>query len=160
MPFVALIIAAVVVAADQIIKFFVVSNLKPVGTITVIDGVFNLTYVENKGVAFGLFKDMRWFFVVVTLIFIAAIVFYMLKQRPEGKLFYVLAGLIIGGGVGNLIDRILYGYVVDYLSLSFFPPVCNFADYCISAGVIILAVYVLFKSAVKEKNKVNKNDMS
>lgn len=160
MPFVALIIAAVVVAADQIIKFFVVSNLKPVGTITVIDGVFNLTYVENKGVAFGLFKDMRWFFVVVTLIFIVAIVFYMLKQRPEGKLFYVLAGLIIGGGVGNLIDRILYGYVVDYLSLSFFPPVCNFADYCISAGVIILAVYVLFKSAVKEKNKVNKNDMS
>lgn len=160
MPFVALIIAALVVAVDQIIKFFVVSNLKPVGTIKVIDGVFNLTYVENRGVAFGMFKDMRWFFVVITLLFIAAIVFYMFKQRPEGKLFYVLAGLIIGGGVGNLIDRLLYGYVIDYLSLSFFPPVCNFADYCITGGVIVLAVYILFKSAAKEKDKVSKNDKS
>ena len=160
MPFVALIIAALVVAVDQIIKYFIAANLKPVGSIPVIDGVFNLTYVENKGVAFGMFKDMRWFFVVVTLIFIGAIVFYMFKQRPEGKLFYVLAGLIIGGGVGNLIDRLLYGYVIDYLSLSFFPPVCNFADYCITGGVVVLAVSIIFKSAGKEKNKVSKNDKS
>ena len=159
MPFVALIIAALVVAADQIIKYFVAANIKPVGTVTVIDGVFNLSYVENRGVAFGMFKDMRWIFVALTALLIFAIAFYMFKKRPDGKLFYILAGLIIGGGIGNLIDRILYGYVIDYLSLSFFPPVCNFADYCITGGVIVLAVYMLFKPSRKKK-KVSKNDKS
>ena len=159
MPFVALIIAALVVAADQIIKYFVAANIKPVGTVTVIDGVFNLSYVENRGVAFGIFKDMRWIFVALTTLLIFAIAFYMFKKRPDGKLFYILAGLIIGGGIGNLIDRILYGYVIDYLSLSFFPPVCNFADYCITGGVIVLAVYMLFKPSGKKK-KVSKNDKS
>lgn len=158
MPFVALIIAALVVAADQIIKYFVAANIKPVGTVTVIDGVFNLSYVENRGVAFGMFKDMRWIFVALTTLLIFAIAFYMFKKRPDGKLFYILAGLIIGGGIGNLIDRILYGYVIDYLSLSFFPPVCNFADYCITGGVIVLAVYMLFKPSGKKK--VSKNDKS
>lgn len=159
MPFVALIIAALVALLDQIIKYLVVTNVKPVGSITVIDGLFNLNYVENRGVAFGMFKDMRWVFIVVTSLLIFAIVFYMFKKHPEGKLFYILAGLIIGGGIGNLIDRISLGYVIDYLSLSFFPPVCNFADYCITGGVIVLAIYMLLKSSGKKK-KVIKNDKS
>lgn len=159
MPFVALIIAALVALLDQIIKYLVVTNVKPVGSITVIDGLFNLNYVENRGVAFGMFKDMRWVFIVVTSLLIFAIVFYMFKKRPEGKLFYILAGLIIGGGIGNLIDRISLGYVIDYLSLSFFPPVCNFADYCITGGVIVLAIYMLFKSSGKKKKGI-KNDKS
>lgn len=154
MPFIALIIAAVVVIADQIIKFAVVANVKPAGSISVIDGLFSLQYVENRGVAFGMFKDMRWVFVALTSILIFAIIFYMFKKRPQGKAFYILAGLIIGGGIGNLIDRIAYGYVIDYLSLSFFPPVCNFADYCITGGVIVLAVFLLFKKPKKEE----KND--
>lgn len=155
MPFIALIIAAAVIIVDQIIKYAVVANVKPVGNISVIDGLFSLQYVENRGVAFGLMKDMRWLFVVLTSLMIAAIIFYMFKNRPDGKLFYILAGLIIGGGIGNLIDRILYGYVIDYLSLSFFPPVCNFADYCISGGVFILLIYALIKSS---KKKGSKND--
>ena len=123
MPFIALIIAAAVVAVDQIIKISVVNNIKPAGTVDVIPGVFKLSYVENRGVAFGMFQDNRWIFVVLTSLMIIAIILYMFIKRPQGKLFYVLAGLIIGGGIGNLIDRILYGYVIDYLSLSFFPPV-------------------------------------
>ena len=161
MPFIALIIAAAVVAVDQIIKLNVVNSIKPVGTVEVVPGLFNLSYVENRGVAFGMFKDMRWVFIVITSLMIIGILMYMFIKRPGGKLFYVLAGLIIGGGIGNLIDRILYGYVIDYLSLSFFPPVCNFADYCITGGVIALAVYMLFKSGKsgkKEIKKENKND--
>ncbi len=157
MPFVALLIGALVVAVDQIIKVIVVNNVKPSGTVTVIDGLFNLQYVENNGVAFGMFQNMRWFFVALTSLMIFAVIFYMFKKRPQGKLFYILAGLIIGGGIGNLIDRVLYGYVIDYISLSFFPPVCNFADYCITIGVIILALWLLFKSPSKSK-KANKND--
>lgn len=159
MPFIALLIGAVIVAADQIIKYFVVNNLKPLGSVSVIDNLFKLTYVENRGVAFGMFNDMRWFFVVLTSVLIAAIIIFMFIKRPGGKLFYIAAGLIIGGGIGNLIDRILYGYVIDYLSLSFFSPVCNFADYAITIGVVLLAVYVIFFTGyLKSYKKDLKND--
>ena len=159
MPFVALLIAAVIVLADQIIKFFVLNELKPIGTVKVIDGVFNLTYVENRGVAFGIFQDMRWVFVAVTCILLFLIIFYMFKKRPKGKLFYICAGMIIGGGVGNLIDRLVHGYVVDYLAVSFFPPVCNFADYCITIGVFILLIYVIFFSdLLNSKEKYEEED--
>lgn len=158
MPFIAIAIGLAIVIIDQLIKVAVACNLKPVGEVTVIGGVLKLKYVENTGVAFGMFKDMRWLFVALTAVMIAAIVFYMFKKRPSGKLFYICAGMIIGGGIGNLIDRVLYGYVIDYLSLSFFPPVCNFADYCITIGVILLAVYILFFSSKKSGAEKLKND--
>ena len=157
MPVIALIIAAFVALIDQIIKYSIVNNIKPHGTVSIISGVLNITYVENRGVAFGMFTDMRWIFVALTALMIFAIIFYMFKKRPDGKFFYVVAGLIIGGGLGNLYDRIVNGYVIDYISLSFFPPVCNFADYCITVGVILLIFYVLFKPSRKNK-KVKKND--
>ena len=157
MTVIALIIAAFVALLDQIIKYSIVNNIKPHGTVSIISGVLNITYVENRGVAFGMFTDMRWIFVALTALMIFAIIFYMFKKRPEGKFFYIVAGLIIGGGLGNLYDRIVNGYVIDYISLSFFPPVCNFADYCITVGVILLIFYVLFKPSRKNK-KVKKND--
>ena len=153
MPFISLIIGEVLVIIDQIIKYFVSVYLQPVGSVSVIDNLFSLTYVENKGVAFGMFSDMRWVFVALTSVLLAIIIFYMFKKRPKGKFFYVCAALIIGGGIGNLIDRIFYGYVIDYLSLSFFPPVCNFADYCITAGTIMLVIYLLFFSDVLDSSK-------
>lgn len=153
MPFISLIVGAVLVIIDQIIKYFVSAYLQPVGSVSVIDNIFSLTYVENKGVAFGMFSDMRWIFVAITSILLVIIIFYMFKKRPKGKFFYVCAALIIGGGIGNLIDRIFYGYVIDYLSLSFFPPVCNFADYCITAGTIMLVIYLLFFSDILDSSK-------
>ena len=153
MPFISLIVGAVLVIIDQIIKYFVSAYLQPVGSVSVIDNLFSLTYVENKGVAFGMFSNMRWVFVALTSALLAIIIFYMFKKRPKGKFFYICAALIIGGGIGNLIDRIFYGYVIDYLSLSFFPPVCNFADYCITAGTIMLVIYLLFFSDVLDSSK-------
>ncbi len=160
MPFLALMIGAVIAIVDQIIKYFVSTYLQPVGTINVIGNLFKLTYVENRGVAFGMFTDMRWVFVVLTSAMISLIIVYMFKKRPTGKFFYITSGLIIGGGIGNLIDRIFYGYVIDYLSLSFFPPVCNFADYCITAGTFMLVIYLLFFSDMTkdEKRIANSND--
>lgn len=94
-------------------------------------------------------------FVVLTTALIAAILIYMFKKKPKSKLFYASVALVIGGGIGNLIDRIFYGYVIDYISLSFFPPVCNFADYCITVGTVLLMVYVLFLSEVGKKELKN-----
>lgn len=159
MPFVALVIGVVLAVLDQVIKYFVSVYLQPIGSLSVIDGVFNLTYVENKGVAFGMFADMRWIFVIITVIMLLVIIFYMLKKRPKGKFFYICASMIIGGGIGNLIDRILYGYVIDYLSLSFFSPVCNFADYCITIGTVLLMVYILlFCDSINNSKKADLNN--
>lgn len=158
MAYISLIIGAVLVGIDQLIKFFVSVYLQPVGKVNVIGDIFKLTYVENRGVAFGMFSDMRWVFVVLTVALLAIIIIYMFKKKPQGKFFYICSALIIGGGVGNLIDRVFYGYVIDYLSLSFFPPVCNFADYCITAGTVLLMVYLLFFSDAFSKRTELKND--
>ena len=144
MPVIALIIGAAIAALDLFFKMLVLLYLKPVGTVKVFGDIFKLTYVENRGVAFGMFQGMQWIFIAVTVIMLFLIIFYMFKKRPQGKLVYIASALIIGGGIGNLIDRIYYGFVIDYLSFSFFPPVCNFADYCITIGVFLLAAYLLF----------------
>ncbi|MBQ0097396.1 MAG: signal peptidase II [Oscillospiraceae bacterium] len=146
-------IAILVALIDQVIKCFVVAYLKPVSTVTAIPYILNLSYVENKGVAFGMFSNMRIVFIIVTSIVIVLFAYLLTKNYKKSKLFSVSAALIIGGGLGNLIDRIFVGYVVDYLALTFFPPVCNFADYAITAGTVLLIIYLIFY-ADKDKRKL------
>ena len=153
MPLIAIIIGVVIAALDQLFKFLVTAHLKPVGTVNVLGDVFKLTYVENRGVAFGMFQGMQWIFVVLTVALLALLIIYMFKKRPKHKFFYFTSALIIGGGIGNLIDRVFYGYVIDYISVSFFSPVCNFADYCITAGTVCLIVYLLFFSDFMKNDK-------
>lgn len=149
-------IALLVAVLDQVIKYFVSTNLKPVGSVEAIPHLLDLVYVENRGVAFGMFKDMRWIFVTLTGIVIVVFIFLLIKNYSTSKLFSISAALIIGGGIGNLIDRVFLGYVVDYLRLSFFSPVCNFADYCISIGTALLIVYLLFFYDTKDKKSNDK----
>ena len=156
MPFLIIILSAVIVGLDQLIKYFVYNYLKPIDSIEVIPGLFSLDYVENKGAAFGMMANMRWVFIVFTIVVIAIILFIVFKKRITNKLFVASAILLIGGGIGNLIDRIFLGYVIDYLSLSFFPPVCNFADYCITVGTVLLLVYMLFFSDYFKSSKKDK----
>lgn len=156
MIFIYLAIAALVVVADQVIKFFVSANLKPIGSTVAIPHLLDLVYVENRGVAFGMFKDMRWIFVALTSVVILVFIVMLIKNGNKSKLFSISAALIIGGGIGNLIDRVFLGYVIDYLQLSFFTPVCNFADYCISVGTVLLVVYLLFFSDMKYEKKIDK----
>ncbi|MCH5202804.1 MAG: signal peptidase II [Oscillospiraceae bacterium] len=143
-------IAAAVVVIDQIIKYFVSIYLPNAGTVEFIPYILDLDYVENRGVAFGMFKDMRWIFIAITSVVICFLLYIIIFRRINSKLFNISASLIIGGGIGNLIDRIYYGYVIDYLQLSFFSPVCNFADYAITIGTALLVIYVLF---FYDKNK-------
>ena len=151
--FIYLAISALVVIIDQVIKYFVSVNLKPIGSTVAIPHLLDLVYVENRGVAFGMFKDMRWIFVALTSIVIVVFLVFLIKNGNKSKLFSVASALIIGGGIGNLIDRIFLGYVIDYLQLSFFSPVCNFADYCISIGTVLLIIYLLFFSDIKDEKK-------
>lgn len=152
------IIAAVSIAADQLIKILVINNLKPVKSVTVIENLLNFTYVENKGMAFGMLANQRWVFIALTSAVIVALAVAVFKLKKQGTMFYISAALLIGGGIGNMIDRLLYGYVVDYISLSFFPPVCNFADYCVTAGVIMLLIYLFFFTDFLKSDKEKKVD--
>ncbi|MBQ7504059.1 MAG: signal peptidase II [Ruminococcus sp.] len=150
-----LILSAVVAAVDFLLKLLVINNLKPAGTVELIPGLFSLKYVENKGAAFGMLSNARWIFIVFTIVIIIALIYIMIRKKINGKLFSIASILIIGGGIGNLIDRVFYGYVVDYLSISFFPPVCNFADYCITIGAVLMVIYLLFFSDFIKKDKKN-----
>ena len=84
----------------------------------------------------------------------------MISKKFTGKLFTTAVILIIGGGIGNLIDRIFRGFVIDYLSLSFFPPICNFADYCITIGAVLFVLCILFQPDKKKKAEPEESDES
>ena len=135
---------------DQIIKYFVLENLRPVGYMSVADSFFSLVYVENRGIAFGMFQGMFWFFSVMTVVFIGIFIYMIVKRIFKGRLFYISSALIIGGGIGNLIDRVFRGYVIDYLSFSFFSPVFNFADCCVTIGAVLMIISVVPSLRAKE----------
>lgn len=157
MPILALFLASSIVLTDQLIKYLVVYALKPVGTVTAIPGLLDFTYVENRGAAFGMLENHRWFFIIATILVMAFLIVLLFRKSGKSKLFVTSVVLIVGGGIGNLIDRIFLGYVVDYLQLSFFPPVCNFADYCVVAGTALLMIYILFFSDAMNKEKKRTN---
>ena len=134
----------ILVAVDQILKYVVSANLRYAEDITIIPNLLSLTYVENRGAAFGMFQNQRWFFIIFAAAMIAFFVYLIKYKNFNDKMFLISATLIISGGIGNLIDRLFLGYVVDYIKLSFFSPICNFADYCITFGTVILIIYVMF----------------
>lgn len=144
------VISAVLVIIDQVIKYFVLGNLHNGDNVPFIGNLLTLTYVENRGAVFGIMQNMSWLFAIITILMIALFFYVIIKKKITNKLFLTSVTLIIGGGIGNLIDRLFRGFVVDYLQLSFFPPVCNFADYCITIGAVLMVVFVLFFSDKKE----------
>lgn len=155
---VTLIIAALIAAVDQISKYFVYNNLYPSGEVKVIDNLFSLVYTENRGAAFGIFQNGTVFFTILTSLMMAVFLFLIFKKKFTSKLFYAASALIIGGGIGNLIDRIFRGFVVDFLSLSFFPPVCNFADYCITIGAVLFVLSIILIPEPSKKDTAAETD--
>ena len=154
------IVAILIVVADQLIKLLVVNTIQGGNDVSILNGLVKFTYLENRGMAFGMLQNARWMFIIFTSIVMIAIVAYMIKTKPQSKFLLISLALVLGGGIGNLIDRIFLGYVIDYIQLSFFSPVCNFADYCITIGTAMLMVFILFFSTDTSdtKKKVETSD--
>lgn len=152
---VSLFCALAVVVLDQVSKYLIVDTLKVEGnSVTVINGFLDFTLSYNDGMAFGLGSSVfRWVFVAIMVIVGGILIYLMFKPKYNNLLYLSAASLVIGGGIGNAIDRVLNGYVVDFLALSFFPPICNIADYAITVGTILLLIYVIFVYGKEEKNK-------
>ena len=147
----------VTVFLDQLTKYLTVLHLKPIDTLPIIEDVFHLTYVENTGAAFGMMKDARWVFMITSTAAIIGILGYMIHRYyvKKEKLHWAEAlslSLIVGGGIGNMIDRTMLGYVVDMIDCRFINfAVFNVADsfVCIGAGLMILYLIVLTVKEIK-----------
>lgn len=143
---------ALLIALDQIIKGWALNDLQYKGSISVIKDVFNLTYVENRGAAFGLFQNNQWVFIVVALIASIIGLYFLHSNKISSKLGKLSVVLIIAGALGNLIDRIRLDYVVDYFDFVFvWNYVFNLADCFIVVGTFLLCLYVII-SDNKQKN--------
>ena len=136
----------VIIAVDQIIKFLVLNTLAIGQTVPLIDGVFHFTYVRNFGAAFSILQNRQEFLIIVTGLVMIVILIYLLKNAKHfDSLAIISLSMIVGGGVGNIIDRVRYGFVVDYLDFRLIHfPVFNFADCCIVVGAIMMLLYVFF----------------
>lgn len=138
---------AALVAIDQLTKYGAVQNLKDKPAVPLIDGILELNYLENRGAAFGLLQDQKIFFVVVALVFLCVITYVLIKapgEKKYDKLNFLLI-IIASGAVGNLIDRLKVGYVVDFIYIVLIDfPIFNVADMYVTFSAALLAIQVLF----------------
>ena len=148
-----IIAVAILILLDQGTKLWALASLKPVHNMTLAEGFMDLTFVENRGVAFGMFSGQRWFILLLTgIIAVGLIWFYvMMPKKKEYFPLRVSLVLVLSGAIGNIIDRMFRGYVVDFFEFTFFEwPVFNVADIYVVVGVILLALMIIF--VVKEED--------
>ncbi|GAF41357.1 lipoprotein signal peptidase [Agrilactobacillus composti DSM 18527 = JCM 14202] len=145
MFFVWLIVAALIVVVDQLVKHWVVVHLALGASHELIPNLMGLLYVRNYGAAWSILQGKTWFFYAVTSVAIVVVLYLMFKKRHGAILFNLGLSFILGGAVGNFIDRLHLKYVVDMFQLKFINfPIFNVADTFVSIGVIILFIYLIF----------------
>lgn len=140
---------------DRLTKHLAVRHLEPIGSLPLWKGVLHLTYVENTGAAFGMMKNARWIFLLFSAVAILGIAAYLLLGYARGRMATTALSLIVSGGIGNMIDRLLFGYVVDFIDFRLINfAVFNVADsfVCIGAGLLVLAL-ILDLLRERQQNK-------
>ena len=149
---------ALIVIADQVAKYFTVLYIPAAGAQPFIPGILQITYVRNTGAAFSSFEGQQWLFALIFLV-LTGLIFWEYFKKPMGftKLERFCIAAIYGGGLGNMIDRVRLGYVVDMLHFQFWPsyPTFNVADVCIVSGAILGAIYYVL---LYEKHDRRKTD--
>ena len=149
--------AVLIAAADQLVKYLVVENIPLFGEVPLLPGVLKLTLVHNEGAAYSSFRGMQWLFALIFVLFTLAVLYeYFKKPMPFTRLERWCIAAIYGGGLGNMIDRVRQGDVVDMLETEFMEfPVFNLADCFITCGCLLLMVHLAFfnKSFWKDEKK-------
>lgn len=137
------IIIAILIGLDQIIKYWALNSLKEVNSIPVINNIFSLTYVENRGAAFGMLQNNQSIFILVAAV-ASCFGLYYLHSKKVNNLGKIGILLVISGAIGNLIDRVKLGFVVDYLDFHIiWSYVFNLADCFVVVGTILLCLYII-----------------
>lgn len=153
----AIIFVLSLVGIDQLIKYFVIEYLKPIGVFEFLEGFIRFRYVENTGAVFGSFASHTALLTVVSIILLIITVYFLVSQKNKSKLVSFTLLLMIAGGIGNIIDRIRLHFVVDYIEPLFIDfAVFNFADCLITVGAFLLIIYLVIDIIKDEKNKKQK----
>lgn len=134
----------IVLALDQASKFLIKNNLKLSDSIPIIPDFFHITYIENPGAAFGMLAHKRLFFILVTLVILIIMFYLYFKVGRANKVLSIALGLVVGGAIGNLIDRVITGTVTDFIDFRVFP-IFNIADMAIVVGMVIIAFQVIIR---------------
>ncbi len=156
-----IIVAIVVWLIDTITKISAVKVLMPISSVEVIKNILSFTYVENRGIAFGMFAGQRVFFIIVSVIILTAVVFVVVKTPEQSRSAFLKLGgaLVISGAVGNLTDRIIKGFVVDFIEVQFIDfPVFNIADIAVCIGAAMLIIHFLFFDGKNVSSAEDKGD--
>lgn len=133
---------AIIVVLDQLVKYLIQANLDLNQTIPIINGFFHITYIQNTGAAFSILQNQTLLLIFLPLTITLIVLFYITKKRKTEHWVLLLSmTLIAAGGIGNLIDRIAYGFVVDFLDFRVFP-IFNVADISVSVGCGLLVIYM------------------
>lgn len=133
------------VLADILSKYIVTANMSVGLSIPLWKNVFHLTYVRNTGAAFSMLSGQRIFLIVLPIIVILAVIIYVIVKKPKNRLLLLSFSMIISGGIGNLIDRIKFGYVIDFLDFRLINfPVFNVADIWVTLGAALFICILLF----------------
>jgi signal peptidase II len=149
-----LFIVLFIVIIDQFTKYLTVTHLRPIESVTVIEGIFSFTYVENTGAAFGILQNHRWVFIALTIAIVFVMIYFLFFHIQNIMILKISITMILGGAIGNLVDRIRIGYVIDMLHVTFIDfPVFNIADAAVVIGTILLIFYLLFISGKPIKAK-------
>lgn len=164
MIFFLIILGIILVVADQLIKIWAINELQPVKSMDFIHfgnlDIMDLRYVQNEGAAFSSFSGERWFLVGLVSVMLIGLAIFVFKYKYKHPFFMISAVMVMSGGIGNLIDRVRFGYVVDYLDVKLFNfAVFNFADICVVLGAIFLLIFLFFiepKIVAKENNNEEK----
>ena len=147
-------ITAGVILLDQITKILALQHLAPVGSLPLWKDVLHLTYVENTGAAFGMLKDHRWVFLVISTVALGGMIVYMFLNKTKHPLETTAVAFIVGGGIGNMIDRLTRGFVVDFVDVKCIPHwnyIFNVADIFVCVGCGLFILYVLLFEAKSKK---------
>lgn len=147
-------ITIIVFVLDQLIKYYVNRFMEQNTGITVIPNFFSILYIRNRGAAFSILENNTILLIVISVVFLVILDRYIKKEKSFTKLSIISLGMIMGGIFGNLMDRIIYHSVIDYLSFGSFP-IFNLADACICIGVTLLIIGELIK--IKKENIEDKS---
>ncbi len=149
-----------IIIFDLLTKEFIAESMMGEGNKSFISGLINFTYVENNGAAWNMFAGNKVFLIIISLVFVLLLGLFYFLERKNGTLFHIGAGLIFGGAVGNLVDRIFIGFVRDFIQFDFWQsfPVFNIADVALTIGVVVIVLYYIVSLFKRGKNAGNNQD--
>ena len=153
-----LILIILLVVADQIVKYYATINLESNGSIVILEGILQLTYLKNTGGILGILHDQSLFIVFIAVILVLIVIYFLsrLPDKPKFNIMHIVMSCMLAGGLGNLIDRIRFGYVIDFIyfiGIDF--PIFNCADILISVSSVVLILLLIFFYMEKDLEFLN-----